>query len=263
MGKHMGIGQHKAHKVKTVKGQAARLTLNQWPKILMDAVCHAVPVETIKASVLCTDRVAMSTQFSGMGTAEHALQVIKDVLPSPLQCKIQCTSACDIDKTCQRILGEQAGVHACCMGLFMHAQAVRGWPGGAQACNMYHVSPLATCPTRQPGCVFADILDCVQCSDAQFYRARTVESKTKLMLSKVQSHNEGWCTKRQQYCPFGVDDIMVAGSPCVDYSRIGLRAGTSGFSLKLWLVSLQASRGTGAAPIRTCSSFVLTTCLCS
>ena len=89
-------------------------------------------------------------------------------------------------------------------------------------------------PRQTNGRVFTDILHSTTCTPAQFAKCRTEAHKSRRMMA-AKVCERGFCVKHMQACEYHLDDIVIGGSPCVDWSMAGKRRRTNGPSFQLWL----------------------------
>ena len=81
----------------------------QWPLTLASALQAELPQKALKQCLL-TSEFTCSSHFSGMGTSEVALAILKDILKKKagLDVNYTVTSACDVDPLCIRMLKAKA-----------------------------------------------------------------------------------------------------------------------------------------------------------
>lgn len=198
--------------------KALRRKLRKWPIVLAKALKKAVPRSVLKRSML-NSTVTLSTQFSGMGTAERAANIVCRVAKRlRLKCKIRCLSATDIAPAAQK-----------CLKTALHG-----------------------------GCLFTDMIKQVKVKDsAKFKRLSFVKKIRKIKRCKLRKR--AWCLVHKkaavwiicvciricshvlvqlfeicfckcspQECRLQQADIVIAGTSCVDFSRAGKRRKENG-----------------------------------
>lgn len=75
-----------------------------WASRMVDALLRTVPPTELSNSLLAGP-FSMSTQFSGLGTVEQAVEHLTTLLQQKgLSCPVHVTSACDLHAPCQRLL---------------------------------------------------------------------------------------------------------------------------------------------------------------
>ena len=156
----------------------------KWPDRLIHALLVTVPRNLLRETLLCTG-FTFSSQFSGMGTMEHALAIISQRCKAKhLPVDFRITASLDIDSECQQVLTRHGG----------------------------------------NSCIFADIVNFTCVSSKKFMRAKRYKSKLAMMMS-APMNARCWCVRHQKECPVLEDDVVGGGSPCTAHSMAGKREG--------------------------------------
>ncbi len=171
-----------------------------WPSVLLTALVALLGEDALRQSILCADGGLLVTHFSGIGTVEAGLHYMREACARMFDFRIGLSCT------------ESADIEESCRGVLLH---------------MTH-----DC------CVRGDILDVLGASLAQVLRHEHIDDQI-LEAVKGGINIHPWCYRHDDFCSLVSPTIMMAGSPCVDWSGMGCRGKEHGkkFSCLLaWLM---------------------------
>jgi site-specific DNA-cytosine methylase len=146
-----------------------------------------------------------STTFSGMGTPEHALNILSHELRRHgIEFSPRPRSTCDVDRTCQQLCHR---FHCCCFG---------------DICSLTKSKFKTTRHSRL-----------------------SVHARMKRAVQNNARGRLAHCTYHRRHCPVPVgDDCLIGGTSCVDFSNAGKRRRLLGptFPSTLAFAALASSR---------------------
>jgi hypothetical protein len=161
---------------------------------IMKVIVDEVGLPVLQRSLLSAE-FSMSSQFSGMGTCEHALKMIQqEARKYKLDMRARCSSVCDIDRHCQQVL--------------------------------------LRVTADEDVCVFANMLDYVERGQqiSQPSRAKCQFPRISKSMQSARLSETAWCLRHACVCSLPRDTISMSGTSCVDFSNAGSRLGFEGVS---------------------------------
>ena len=146
--------------------------------------------------------------FSGMGTAEAAVERAATLARArSLNAKARLAFACDFDKGCQALLMQTCRDHgACLIGDVMQTMNAKArWWAASGSCFTTRLAKAMAVPEKAQQC-------------------------------RVP------CLSHRQLCTLQAEDMLVGGSPCVDFSKAGLLKGLEGPSSPTLIAWIRRAR---------------------
>ena len=178
---------------------------SKWAFDVVALLVACLGTQELQSSLFCQGS-SLSTQFTGIGAVEHSVQfLVAAANKYGLHFGCHVRWGCDKDERCQEYM--------------------------ARKCGGQH-------------CMFKDILDLISdghTMNHDSFHGLDIFLKVKLILSLMRN-SHAWCFAHKRVCPLTFTTIAIAGSPCIDHSRIGSRAGLEGRTFLLLLVWLAFHR---------------------
>lgn len=183
------VARHRCKQLKLLRRVRHQKTnIFRWQSVLVKSLLRLVPKTLLAKSLLLSPDVTLSSQFSGMATAEHAIHVLsKRFATHGFHVDIHTKHVCDVDRQCQKYL----------------------------------------CNYLENGCVFDDILGFTKLTVSKLKKLRCMDDQISAMHNAVLRKATS-CVKHKSKCELVGTDIAIGGSPCVDYSLVGLKRKMNG-----------------------------------
>ena len=200
-----------------------------WHHMALEVILEFVGPRDLDQSLLRTSR-SYSTDFSGIGTVEHAVAFLDAALRNQKlpATSLELRSACDKEPWCRAML--QHGLAAVPAGL-------AGQAGQAD--------PLVQTDRADSFCIFEDVLD-VFASGVSAARDALYDEKVQVVAATPLA-TAARCSRHQRCCPLWgpPPDFAVGGSPCVDFSLAGSRRQEHGPTMIVFLAWARKHRHWG------------------
>jgi site-specific DNA-cytosine methylase len=201
----------------------------RWHHLVLDCILEFVGPRDLDQSLLRTSR-SYSTDFSGIGTVEHAVAFLDAALRNQRlpATSLVLRSACDKEPWCRAML--QHGLPAVPAGL-------AGQAGQADL--------LVQTDRADSFCIFEDVLDVFDSEVSAAIEASYHEKVQVVAAAPLAAAAR--CARHQRWCPLWgpPPDFAVGGSPCVDFSLAGSRRQEHGPTMIVFLAWARKHRHWG------------------